>query len=137
MFILLMPTLAMSQTTPGKVIAEITNLQPREGQILLSVYTSEDGYPGDEDKAFKKMVIPVTPKKCVATIELQPGTYAISLVHDINKDMKVEKNFLGIPKEPLGMSNYEKMARPKFDKAKFEVKSGQTVNLIIPVDTIF
>lgn len=121
----------------GKVIIDITELETREGKILLSVYNSEDGFPGKEDKAFKNMFVEIGATSCRTQIELPAGTYAIAVVHDINDNNKADTNFLGIPKEPLGMSNYPEMARPKFDKAKFNVKAGETIYLEIPVDTIF
>ncbi len=34
-----------------------------------------------------------------------PGTYAIGLYHDENGNEKLDKNLLGIPVEPLGISN--------------------------------
>ncbi len=34
-----------------------------------------------------------------------PGTYAIGLYHDENGNKRLDKNFLGIPVEPLGVSN--------------------------------
>ncbi len=34
-----------------------------------------------------------------------PGTYAIGLYHDENGKKNLDRNFLGIPVEPLGVSN--------------------------------
>lgn len=137
LMLLLSLIVVQDQTAQGRVVVEITNLEPREGKILLSVYDNEEGFPGDEDKAIKKLIIPANDEPCIAEIVLPPGTYAISVAHDINDNMAVDTNWLGIPKEPLGMSNYPEMARPKFDKAKFDLGSGQTLKLIIPVNTIF
>ena len=136
-FLILSALIGQNQTDQGKVIVEITNLEVREGKILLSVYDDEEGFPGDEDKAIKKMIIPISQEPCIAEIVLPGGTYAISVAHDVNDNMEVDTNWLGIPKEPLGMSNYPDMARPKFDKAKFDLVVGQTLRLEIPVNTIF
>jgi uncharacterized protein (DUF2141 family) len=135
--LIVIPGWLSAQDIKGKVIVEVTNLETSEGQILLSVYDSDVGFPGDEDEAVMKMIIEIGEKECQAEFELPPGIYAISLAHDINNNMEVDTNFLGIPKEPLGMSNYPDMARPKFDKAKFELKAGEVIKLEIPVNTIF
>lgn len=129
--------LNFAQPETGKVIIEVTNFETREGKILLSVYASEEGFPGKEEYAYMKMIVEIGEKTCIKEIDLPPGTYAISLVHDANDNDEADTNFLGIPKEPLGMSNYAEMGRPKFEKAKFELKSGQVLRMEIPLNTIF
>jgi len=37
---------------------------------------------------------------------IPPGTYAIACYHDENDNGKLDTNFLGIPKEGTGASNY-------------------------------
>ena len=36
---------------------------------------------------------------------LKPGKYAVSVLHDANKNKDLDKNKLGIPKEGFGFSN--------------------------------
>ena len=54
------------------------------------------------------------------------GTYAVSFVHDKNSNGKMDKNFMGIPKEDYGCSNNAKgfMGPPKWEDAKFELKGA-------------
>ena len=58
---------------------------------------------------------------------LPPGSYAANVLHDENKNGKIDKKFmLPIPKEGVGFSNYESIGlsnKPKFSKASFLVKS--------------
>ena len=42
-----------------------------------------------------------------------------------------------MPKEPLGASNYPKLAKPKYDKAKFMLLEGNPLEMEIFIDTIF
>ena len=65
------------------------------------------------------------------SIDLPEGTYAIALFIDANKNLKIDKNFLGIPKEQYGFSNNAmgKLSGPSFQQAKFQVK-GKTVQSI-------
>ena len=64
-------------------------------------------------------------------INLPEGTYAIALFIDANENLKIDKNFLGIPKEQYGFSNNAmgSLSGPSFQQAKFEVK-GNTVQSI-------
>ena len=62
---------------------------------------------------------------------LPHGEYAISLFVDSNGNKKIDKNFLGIPKEQYGFSNnvMGRMSAPSFDQAKFVVIGPTTQNI--------
>ena len=64
-------------------------------------------------------------------INLPEGTYAIALFVDANENLKIDKNFLGIPKEQYGFSNNAmgKLSGPSFEQAKFQVKGSAAKNL--------
>jgi uncharacterized protein (DUF2141 family) len=64
-------------------------------------------------------------------INLPEGIYAIALFIDANKNMKIDKNFLGIPKEQYGFSNNAmgKLSGPSFEQAKFQVKGNSIQNI--------
>ena len=57
------------------------------------------------------------------------GEYAIAAVLDTNANNKMDKNFIGIPKEQYGFSNNAmgRMSAPSFDQAKFSVE-GDTIH---------
>ena len=59
------------------------------------------------------------------------GEYAIAVFVDVNGNGKMDKNFLGIPKEQYGFSNnvMGRMAAPTFDQAKFEVTGPTKQNI--------
>ena len=64
-------------------------------------------------------------------IDLPEGIYAIALFVDANKNLKIDKNFLGIPKEQFGFSNNAmgKLSAPSFEQAKFEVRGDTLQNI--------
>ena len=64
-------------------------------------------------------------------INLPEGTYAIALFIDANENLKIDKNFLGIPKEQYGFSNNAmgKLSGPSFEQAKFQVKGNAVQNI--------
>mgnify|MGYP001288937381 FL=1 len=59
------------------------------------------------------------------------GEYAISLFVDSNGNKRIDKNFLGIPKEQYGFSNnvMGRMSAPTFYQAKFLVAGPTTQNI--------
>ena len=54
---------------------------------------------------------------------LREGVYAVSVFHDENMNRKLDKNFVGIPREGYGTSNNpkRKMGPPDFEEAKFQL----------------
>ena len=64
-------------------------------------------------------------------INLPEGTYAIALFVDANENLKIDKNFLGIPKEQYGFSNNAMgtLSGPSFEQAKFQVKGSAVQNI--------
>jgi len=67
--------------------------------------------------------------------KLADGTYGVSVMHDENKDGKLDKNEMGMPVEGYGHSNNpaKRAGPPSFDETKFNVSAPGTsieINLI-------
>ncbi|MCA9472528.1 MAG: DUF2141 domain-containing protein [Nitrospirales bacterium] len=58
----------------------------------------------------------------------QPGIYAIVVHHDENSNKKLDRNWIGIPKEGVGFSNNPELflAAPEFHDVTFHVVDGTT-----------
>ncbi len=67
---------------------------------------------------------------------LPVGTYAIAIFHDSNNNKKLDKNWVGIPKEGYGFSNnvFGTFGPPSFQEASFKVKANNTTNLKIKLE---
>lgn len=73
----------------------------------------------------------MNPQNAQTTVKLPFGEHAITLFVDFNGNKKIDKNFLGIPKEPYGFSNnvIGNMSAPTFDQAKFVISGPTTQNI--------
>lgn len=114
---------------------EITNFENDKGEVLLALYKSENGFPNDEDKAFKLARVKITDKKAILVIENLPsGDYAFALFHDENENGKMDTNFMGVPKEGYAFStNFKpRFSAPDFDEVDFKLTSDtvQKIKLI-------
>jgi uncharacterized protein (DUF2141 family) len=60
------------------------------------------------------------------------GIYALALYHDRNANTKLDKNFIGLPSEPFGLSNNppRRLAMPRHRDSAFEVNGPRTPVLI-------
>lgn len=61
------------------------------------------------------------------------GTYAISVIHDANRNGKLDTNFFGIPKEGFGFSNdaMGKFGPPSFEKASFKTPPASALKITL------
>ena len=113
--------------------------QTKAGMLSLAVYDNSESYDysvkgekRDEAGVFKGIESFIEPQKIHKfTITLPEGKYAIALFIDKNKNNKIDKNFLGIPKEQFGFSNNAmgKLSAPSFEEAMFEVKGNTIQNI--------
>lgn len=104
---------------------ELTGLQSVEGKLYIAVYNSEDTWLGEDTVLEQEVVIADSREGELVTFELQlsPGEYALSIFYDRNDNGELDTNFIGIPKEPLALSNNAKakFGPPKYKDAVFNL----------------
>jgi uncharacterized protein (DUF2141 family) len=102
-----------------------TNVKSDQGTIVVWVYDNADHWLSDRWRTQKAVAVPGNRTDDSVTLELDlpPGDYAFSVFQDLDDDGKLARNFIGIPKEPAGLSNNlrPKFGPPKFADAKFTI----------------
>ena len=125
---------SMAYAQTGTIYVEISGIDDPQGLMSIGLYSDEKGFP-DKGKEYKGKDAEVTGQTVVYTFKDVPfGTYAIAIFHDINSNGKLDKNFLGIPKEGYAFSNNVFRALglpPSFKDASFKVAGNKTVNIKI------
>jgi len=106
----------------------VKDLRNSKGVIQFAIYNKEGSIPDEKyKKYYKKDSVVINDQTATITFnDLPKGRYAINILHDENKNGKVDKKFI-FPKEGIGFSNYESIGmsnRPKFSKASFEVNTN-------------
>jgi uncharacterized protein (DUF2141 family) len=112
----------------------ITNLHTNNGHVLISLFKNDDGFPDNPDKAIRKGRLVIKDKIAwVVFTGLPAGTYAAAILHDENDDQKMNKNFLGLPKEGYGFSNNAMgtFGPPSFNKASFTYSNNISTEISI------
>ena len=122
---------AGSSTQAGAVQIEVSNLQNVGlGQLLVLVYEEVDRVEINGVKFLRREVLSVTGERMSVRLpDLPSGDYAIAILHDMDKDFEADTNFIGIPREDLGVSNNAKggpLGGPKWSAAKFSHKGEET-----------
>ena len=124
---------AAGSNAQGKIIVTITNLENNKGVCETCLFTNASSFAG-KGPAFKCAELKIQNKKAVAIFEAVPaGVYAIAVFHDENNNNKMDKNFLGIPKEGYGASKNKLpfASAPTFKENQFEVPPGNTIDINI------
>jgi outer membrane protein len=115
-FILLALLADMAQSATLSVRVQGT---PAEGTLVIQVYDSPNAFGDFRDPA-KEIRTPVRTDSVYRIDDVPPGEVAV-----------LDKNFIGIPKEPLGISRrYRPKGPPSFERARLTIPEDATV----PVD---
>lgn len=140
MILVLLSTAAIAYATEpkGSIDVTISNIRNNKGNILISLFNQENGFPADSTKVFKAYILDAQSNSLNLLIdELPPGEYAIAIVHDENENLALDTNLLGAPVEGYAASGKnKKFSSPRFESSKFRVKHD-TVNLIIKLNYLF
>jgi len=127
---LLMVFLSSYAPFQQKTAITVTGIRSDKGKIIIQVFKDDAAY--QDQHPFKKISFD---KKELASgtlqlqLALEPGTYGFTLVDDENGNGEIDKNFVGMPKEGFGFSNFfmEKMKKPRFEEFKTDLKTHPTV----------
>jgi len=128
LLVLSVPLMAQSgaSTLTVRVIGACNN----KGRIALALFLSEAGFPSESSKAIRLQRAEIDTQTGSAQFVLKAvpyGVYAVSVFHDENMNGKLDKNFVGAPKEGYGASNNprKRMGPPPFDEAKFSLSQPE------------
>ena len=99
----------------------VDNIKSKKGSIQIGLFASEADYLKNP---IEKRVIKSTGKDITVVFEnLQPGDYALSVIHDENENSELDSNAFGIPKEGFAFGNNAlgSFGPPSFEKATIKV----------------
>ena len=104
----------------------ITDASSDKGMVRVLIFSKEEGFPDQPYQALKSLSIPPKNKTVELTLlDLPPGKYAISVIHDEDNNTKLTTNVVGYPTEKFGFSTNPKVyfSPPSFEKASFYLDS--------------
>ena len=119
-WLLLTPLAAVPNAAVAETLTvRVENLFTSSGHVLIALYDNANAFQSGDDKALRREKLPVDDSLEVvwALDGLTPGDYGVALFHDIDGDEVLNRNFVGMPKEPYGFSNN---ARGTFGPPDFE-----------------
>ncbi|WP_346838420.1 MipA/OmpV family protein [Microbulbifer sp. SAOS-129_SWC] len=110
--------------TAEDITVRVHNLPP-EGSLVLQVYDDAHTF-GDFRNPRKEVHYTIQPGQNYVISGVPAGTVAVLAYLDENGNRTLDKNFIGIPRESVGLSNnYKPKGPPSFDKASIAVEAGK------------
>ncbi len=136
-FVVLAASAAYAEPETANVQLTVSNIHSQVGKLYIAVYDSKDTFLGDTKFYAQEVGLEnLADGKLEVELSLPYGTYAISVHHDNNDNGKMDRSFVGIPKEPVGLSNghVPRFGPPKFSKAVIDIAQPQQQEVIALVD---
>ncbi|MEM7354485.1 MAG: DUF2141 domain-containing protein [Acidobacteriota bacterium] len=106
-------------------------LKTREGVVRIALFDSADTH-------LKESVDSASVSAGQGSVhwqssDLPAGEYSLAIYHDVNDNGRLDKNFLGLPKEPYGFSNNlrARFGPPKWAKGKLTVAGATETRVCV------
>ncbi|MEI6059892.1 MAG: DUF2141 domain-containing protein [Bacteroidota bacterium] len=117
----------------GNLKVVVNAARSKTGQVGFFLYNSADAFPMHTEKALQSGFVKVSGTSAEYTFtNISLGTYAVYVFHDEDNDKKLNTNFIGMPKEGIGVSRNAKghFGPPKYEDAKIDInKPEQTISI--------
>ncbi len=105
------------------ITATVPNVSGTSGDVIFALYDSSEAFAARAPIATSKTSIANGSAQAVFK-DVQSGTYAIVVLHDLNGNERMDFEPTGMPKEDYGASNNKmRMGPPSFADAKFTVEN--------------
>src|ERR1700758_1595392 len=98
--VLLLSSTAIAQSsvpssTEYTLTITVEGMDSNEGNLGILIFNGPKGWAEDRQAALKDISIPAQKGVQKVTVQLPEGKYAVALIHDLNVNHKLDKNFIG------------------------------------------
>ena len=111
------------------VTIHVTGFRNAKGVLGAELFKSPEGWPESVEHSFRHGSFPIHGQEATATFDhVPPGRYGIVVLHDENKNEKLDRNLFQVPKEGFGFANnpHVLLVAPPLDKASIAVTCPST-----------
>lgn len=112
---------------------KITGLHNDKGRVAVALFDRAEGFPETEHARAGRVVRISGGTATVRFPRVEPGRYAVAVLHDENENDKMDFNFLGMPTEGFGFSRNPQVffGPPSFDSAAISLRSRFSMARIV------
>jgi uncharacterized protein (DUF2141 family) len=129
----LIACIAAATVWAGDLTIEISGITPNRGKVYVAVYDVAEAFPIPGRQRVGQVVNPDDRHITVHFADMPPGQYAAVAFQDLNENAKLDKNFLGFPKEPYGFSNNARgtAGPPSFSQAAVTLNPDGATTVVL------
>ena len=110
----------------------VEGVNNKGGNIGVLIFKSSKGWAEDRTAALKDITVAAHPGTVTITVpDLPAGEYAVAAVHDVNRNHKLDRNFVGKPKEQWGLSNnpHAVIKTPSYSSCTFALQGDKEIHV--------
>lgn len=118
-------------TAQGALEITIKNIRKVTGTVMVGLFDSDKNFP--KRAVLGKVITLSGDSVTVEFTDLEPGSYAISVIHDENNNSKLDNGIFGIPKEGFAFGNNAMgmFGPPSFKDASIVIMEGHPVKQVL------
>ncbi|MFT3927194.1 MAG: DUF2141 domain-containing protein [Myxococcales bacterium] len=123
-----------ARQTSGRIVVTVQNFRNDVGDALFALFRSDAGFPEEPLRAERRVATAIARAQTRVVFEdVEPGVFAISVLHDEDRNRKVKTGIFGIPREGIGFSRDARgrMGPPKFEDAQLTLEPGGDATVTI------
>lgn len=119
LFFLFLPLFSVDmEEKAGTIIVRMEGFRNDEGVARITLFDQQKGFPDQYKLALDYGDSPITDRISEYIFhQVSYGAYSVGIFHDEDSNGKLKTNFLGMPREGVGVSNNIK---PRFGAPKFK-----------------
>jgi len=113
----------------SNLVVTVSSIKNNTGLLTVELYNAEGKFLKTSYKTVSSAIKSNT--ATVTFIGIPKAEYTVMAYHDENNNRKLDKNFIGMPKEAVACSNNAKgfMGPPKYEDAKFTITADSKISI--------
>ena len=122
--------LLAGNSSPATLTVTVTEIEHTRGKLIACLWTEKSGFPTcQKSDSAKRQTVAISGATMRVTFRnVAPGSYAVSVQHDEDGDGKLKTNFLGMPKEGVGISN-NPGGIPRWSKSQVDISGDTAISI--------
>jgi uncharacterized protein (DUF2141 family) len=118
-----------SSPPAATLVVQVEGARNERGLLRVALFDGREGFPERSEFAAHTISVAVgQPLTEVRFEDVEPGLWALAVLHDENENGRLDRNFLRMPTEGVGASNdAARRGSPRFDDARFSVPAQGSV----------
>jgi uncharacterized protein (DUF2141 family) len=128
-FLLVIFSLQMAFAQTHSLTLSVEGIEDIKGIMQIGLFNDSEDFL-ETGLEFRTASVPVDSVIVIVVFDSLPkGNYGISLYHDLDTSGSINKNFIGIPTEPWGISNdaWRMLSAPRWKEAVFSLDTDKTI----------